>query len=162
MIFFGLDATKTQFLNLIFVKTKIDIEMKNLFLTLFSLVFITSCSLDDDKNPKYHYEILKVDSFVVPASFTMGETAVITVKYLKPTDCHFFDGFYYEKDLNKRIVAVQSRVLQEQSCPTLTGVIVEKTFNFKATSNGTYVFKFYKGKDANGADLFDEIEIPVI
>ena len=135
--------------------------MKKLILALFIVVFITSCSLDDDNNPKYHYEILKVDSFIVPAFFTLGETAEIKVKYIKPTECHYFDGFYYEKDLNKRIVAVQSRVLQEPSCLALNNIIVEKTFNFKATSNGTYIFKFYKGKDANGLNLFEEIEIPV-
>lgn len=136
--------------------------MKNLILALCALIFITSCSLGDDENISYHYEMLKIDSFVTPASFTIGETAAITIRYLQPTECHFFDGLYYEKDLNKRIIAVQTRVLQNISCPILNNTIVEKTFNFKATSNGTYIFKFYKGKDANGADLFENIEIPVI
>jgi hypothetical protein len=135
--------------------------MKNLIFALCTLIFITSCSLDDDNNPKYHYEILKVDSFIVPAFFTLGETSVITVKYLRPTECHFFDGFYYEKDLNKRIIAIQSRVLQEPTCLPLINTIVQRTFNFKATSNGTYIFKFYKGVDALGVDVFEEIEIPV-
>ena len=135
--------------------------MKKLFFALFTLVFITSCSINDDDNQKYHYEILKVDSFTVPASFTLGETSVITVRYLRPTECHFFDGFYYEKDLNKRIIAVQSRVLQEPTCLPLINEVVEKTFNFKATSNGSYIFKFYKGVDANNVDVFEEVEIPV-
>ncbi len=135
--------------------------MKKLILAIFTLVFITSCSVDDSNSPKYHYEILKVDSFIVPAFFTLGETSVITVKYKSPSTCHYFDGFYYERDLNKRLIAIQSRVLQGSTCLPLTDVVVEKTFNFKATSNGSYIFKFYKGVDANGADIFEDIEIPV-
>lgn len=135
--------------------------MKRIIFSLLAAFLITSCSINDEDNVKFHYEILQVDSFVVPTSFTLGETAVITVKYLKPTECHFFDGFYYEKDLNKRTVAVQARVMQEETCLPLINEVVEKSFNFKPTSNGTYIFKFYKGKDAQGENIFEEIEIPV-
>jgi hypothetical protein len=135
--------------------------MKKLFLAFFAFVLFSSCSLDEHNGPKFHYEILKVDSYVVPASFTLGESAPITVRYLKPTECHFFDGFYYEKDLNKRTIAVQTRVMQEETCLPLINEVVVKSFNFLPTSNGTYIFRFYKGVDANNIDVFEEVEIPV-
>jgi hypothetical protein len=38
----------------------------------------------------------------------------------------------------------------------------EVSFNFYVTNTGSYIFKFYKGEDANGQNIFEEVEIPVI
>ncbi|TRX23702.1 hypothetical protein [Flavobacterium franklandianum] len=131
---------------------------------LFFLIVITSflsCSLDDD-SPTYTYEILPVDSYVVPASFTLGQTYEIKLKYQKPTSCHIYQGIYYEKNLNTRTIAVQTAVQNNQVCTMEIPPISEVSFNFMVTNTGSYIFKFYKGKDTAGEDIFEDVEIPVV
>ena len=56
--------------------------MMKRILFLFSLVFLlNACSLEDD-SINYHYEILPVDSFELPETFTFGETYALKI-YLK-------------------------------------------------------------------------------
>ncbi len=133
--------------------------MKKLLSILILYVTLTACSLGND-TPNYHYEVLPVDSFTLPPSFKMGETYVIKVKYKRPSDCYFFDGFYYDKDLNTRTIGVQTRVL-DNNCPAKVSDPVEVTFKFYVINNGSYIFKFYKGEDANGTNIFETVEIPV-
>lgn len=127
------------------------------------ILFITtlSCSLDDTNSDNYTFSVLPVDSYVVPTSFTLGETYEIKLKYQKPTSCHLYQGIYYRKDLNTRTIAIQTAVKENQICTLELPPLSEVSFNFIVTSNGSYIFKFYKGKDTNGADLFEEVEIPV-
>jgi hypothetical protein len=136
--------------------------MKKFVLFLVAVAFLNACSVDDN-NPNYRLEVLPVESFTVPASFTLGETYPIRVRYRKPSDCYFFQTFYYERQLNTRTVGVVSRVVEGKDClPTpSTQAPVEVSFNFLVNSNGSYIFKFYKGEDANGEDIFEEVEIPV-
>ena len=47
------------------------------------------------------------------------------------------------------------------TCETLENELVENTFNFKVTSNGSYIFKFWQGEDEAGEDQYLTIEIPV-
>lgn len=133
--------------------------MKKIVLLFIAISIFNSCSPNGD-NPKYHYEILPIESYTVPQSFKLGQTYPIKMKFKKRTTCHDFQGFYYEKNLNIRTVAVQSVVFENSNCQIDT-TSVEVSFNFNVTSNGSYIFKFYKGKDVSGKDLFHEIEIPV-
>ena len=136
--------------------------MKKFILFLVAVFFLNACSIDDN-SPNYRLEVLPVESFTVPASFTLGETYSIKVKYRNPSGCHFFQTFYYEKQLNTRTVGVVSRVIEGKDClpaPSAQDPI-EVSFNFLVNSNGSYIFKFYKGKDASGEDIFEEVEIPV-
>ena len=82
----------------------------------------------------------------------------IPIAYDDPHD--FFDGFYYDKDLNTRTIGVQTRVL-DNNCPAKVSDPVEVTFKFYVINNGSYIFKFYKGEDANGTNIFETVEIPV-
>lgn len=133
--------------------------MKKLLSILIIFVTLTACSLGND-TPNYHYEVLPVDSFTVPTEFKIGETYVIKVKYKKPSDCFDFDGFFYEKKLNTRTIAVQAQVL-DNNCVAKDIAPIEVSFNFYVTSNGSYIFKFYKGEDVNGNNIFEDVEIPV-
>uniref|UniRef100_UPI00404B3423 hypothetical protein n=1 Tax=Flavobacterium sp. TaxID=239 RepID=UPI00404B3423 len=134
--------------------------MKKIIL-LLSIIFLTiSCSVDDNR-VDVHYEALPIESVDIPDSFTLGETHPITVRYFRPSTCHAFSGFYYEKDLNIRTIGVQTRVLEVSNCEELTDELVEEILYFYVSSNGSYVFKFWKGKDAQGEDMFLEIEVPV-
>lgn len=135
--------------------------MKKIVLFLIVITSFLSCSLDDD-SPTYTYEVLPVDSYVVPASFTLGQTYEIKLKYQKPTACHIYQGIYYEKNLNTRTIAIQTAVQNDQVCTTEIPPISEVSFNFTVSNTGSYIFKFYKGKDTAGKDIFEEVEIPVV
>ncbi|MFD1615925.1 hypothetical protein [Gelatiniphilus marinus] len=131
------------------------------FVALSLAVFLfASCSLDDDSQ-NYSFEILPIESVDIPDAFTLGETYPITVSYFKPSTCHAFKEFYYLKENNERTVAAINYVLEKNSCDTLTDELVEATFNFIVTSNGSYIFKFWQGEDTNGEDKYLIIEVPV-
>jgi hypothetical protein len=106
--------------------------------------------------------VLPIDSFVVPTSFTLGQTYSIKLKFQKPTSCHYYQGIYYDKNLNTRTIAVQTAAQKDQVCTQEIPPLSEVSFNFFVTSNGSYIFKFYKGEDAAGKDIFEEVEIPVV
>ncbi len=135
--------------------------MKKIVLFLIVITSFLSCSLDDD-NTSYTYDVLPIESYIVPASFTLGETYEIKLKYQKPTSCHIYQGIYYDKNLNTRTIAIQTAVQNNQVCTQQIPPLSEVSFNFMVNNTGSYIFKFYKGEDANGEDIFEEVEIPVV
>lgn len=135
--------------------------MKKIVLFLIVITSVLSCSLEDD-SPTYTYSVLPVDSYVVPASFTLGQSYEIKLKYQKPTACHIYQGIYYEKNLNTRTIAIQTAVQNNQVCTQEVPPISEVSFNFTVSNTGSYIFKFYKGKDTAGKDIFEDVEIPVV
>jgi hypothetical protein len=133
--------------------------------TAFFLILLgtlNSCTPDNSNLPNYKYEVLPVDSFTLPEKFTLGETYDIKMKYKRPTDCHSFQGFYYDKNLNVRTIGIQTAEIESYNCKKITTDPIEVSFKFYVTSNGSYIFKFYKGEDANGKNTFTEVEIPVV
>ena len=134
--------------------------MKKIVLLTLFLLTLAGCSIDDNQ-PNYSYEVLPIDSYTLPQSFTLGQTYVIKLKYKKPSDCHSFQGIYYDKNLNVRTIGIQTTVFESANCKPLTDEPTEVTFNFYVTNSGSYIFKFYKGEDANGQNIFEEVEIPV-
>lgn len=136
--------------------------MKKNLLFCLTLIFFSSCSLNND-NTGFSVEVLAVNSVDIPEAFELGETYPITISYLKPTSCHAFKEFYYLKENNERTVAPINYFFQNNNCENLEkDNLTESTFNFKVTSNGSYVFKFWQGKDTNGESQFLIIEVPVI
>jgi hypothetical protein len=132
-------------------------------LFLFSLVFLLNgCSLDDD-SINYHYEILPVDSYELPESFVFGQTYPIKIFYKLPTTCHAFEGFYYNSYLNTRTIGIQAIVVTKDNCEDINfnDPAIEATLDFSVVYDETYIFKFYKGKDENGEDIFEVVEVPV-
>ena len=136
--------------------------MKKLLALSLALILCGSCSIDNDNNSNYSFEILPVESVDMPDEFVLGETYPITVTYFKPSSCHAFKEFYYVKNLNERTVAPIVYVFENNNCETLENVLEEATFNFIVTSNGSYIFKFWQGEDTNGNDQYLTIEVPVI
>ena len=143
--------------------------MKKFALLLVLLTTLSACSLDNDERENYThsvlpitYSVLPIESYTVPESFKLGETYVIKLKYQRPTSCHIYQGIYYTKDLNKRTIAIQSAVKDNQVCSTEVPPVSEVSFNFMVTATGSYIFKFYKGKDANDKNLFEDVEIQVV
>lgn len=136
--------------------------MKKFALFILLITTLTGCTLDNDNRDSYTYEVLPVDSYTLPEKFTLGNTYEIKLKYTKPTECHYFQGIYYSKDLNIRTIAIQTAVNNNQVCTQSIPAQSEISFNFYVTNTGSYIFKFYKGKDAAGIELFEEVEIPVV
>lgn len=133
--------------------------MKKIASLLILLFLFNACSLDD--GPKYTFELSKIESVDIPTEFTLGETYPITVHYRVPTTCHYFNQLYYEKDLNIRTIGVESAVADRNDCTPTPDEIGDYTFNFYVTSNGSYHFKFYQGKDDNGVSMYLEYDVPV-
>lgn len=135
--------------------------MKKIALFIVLITSFLSCSIDNDQ-PTYTYSVLPVESYTVPTSFTLGQSYDIKLKYQKPTPCHIYQGIYYEKDLNTRTIGIQVAVENNQACAANVPPISEVSFNFTVTNTGSYIFKFYKGKDSAGKDTFENVEIPVV
>jgi hypothetical protein len=134
--------------------------MKKIASLLFLLLVLNSCIPEDGKS--YSFELLKIDSVEIPTEFTLGETYPITVHYTLPSSCHYFNTLYYDKNLNVRTIAVESAVEERDDCALTPNQTGEYTFNFQVTSSGgSYIFKFYQGKNENNESLFLEYEVPV-
>ncbi|MBJ6368209.1 hypothetical protein [Snuella sedimenti] len=134
--------------------------MKKFLVFCMTLVLFSACSIDDD-GTNYDLEVLPIESVDIPDEFALGETYPITITYLKPSTCHAFKEFYYLKDNNERTVAAINYVFEKDNCEVLENELVEATFNFVVTSNGSYIFKFWQGEDENNEDQYLIIEVPV-
>ncbi|WP_329806784.1 hypothetical protein [Flavobacterium facile] len=134
--------------------------MKKIVALIGIFLLSISCSVDDN-SPKLHYELLKIDSVELPTDFIINEENDIQINFIRPSNCYGFDGFYYEKNEFTRTVAVQGIVFDRDNCTPLSNPISSQTLHFTPTVSGTYTFKFWKGKDANNVDIFEEISIVV-
>lgn len=131
--------------------------MKKILSLLSLFLVLISCSTESD-GPKIHYELIPIQNVTMPDIFYIGEQNEILIEYKKPTTCHGFDGFYYEKNDMIRTVAVQNYVVEQDNCQNLTNEVKEETLKFNPNTIGTYTFKFWQGKDSNGNDIFLEIQ----
>jgi len=136
--------------------------MKNFFILFITLITFSSCDVEESE--QFYYVTLPVKSVDIPSQFVMGETYQIKITYHKPNSCHGFYGFIYEKNLNVRTIAIQTVVFKNnKDCTNYDETEnFEEILNFKPTNNGSYIFKFWQGKDSAGQDIFLEYEIPVI
>lgn len=132
--------------------------MKNLIFLLVTAALLSSCLQND--YPSYDYKYLTIDEAIAPASFTFGQKDTIKLKYTLPNSCHSFSDVYYEYKDNTRIVAIIALVDLENVC---TQVTIPKEYNLivTATQQEDYVFKFWKGTDSDGNNIYDEIVVPV-
>ncbi len=134
--------------------------MKKFFVFCLTALLFASCSIDD--GVPFTNVFLPVESVEIPDEFELGGTYPITVNYFRPTTCHAFQRFYYLSKNNERTVAPITYLFERSDCKTLQEELVEAKFNFTVISNGSYIFKFWQGEDADGEDQFLEIEVPVV
>lgn len=137
--------------------------MKKIYLLILIFTILFSCSNDDNAN-RFYYEVLKIGSYTVPTEFTSGETYSITVTYKRPTTCHYFNNLYYYREESIRKIGIESIVEERDNCTTIeNSPLIEYKFDFQVIQavGTSYTFKFYKGKDANGASIFEDVVIPV-
>ena len=140
--------------------------MKKLVALSIALFLFASCSLDsdgsNDDSLNFSFEILPIDSVDIPDKFSLGQTYPIKVSYFQPSTCHSFKEFYHLIENNERTIAVIDYVFDNGNCQTLTDELVDATIDFTATSNGSYIFKFWQGQTSDGEDEYLIIEVPVI
>ncbi|MCX7551381.1 hypothetical protein [Xanthomarina sp. F2636L] len=128
------------------------------FVAYYLLVsFIFSCSTSDDSAQDVYYEILPVESAIVPDQFHLGDTYEITLTYIRPSTCYAFNNIYFVQEANERTVAVVAYVVSgNNNCETLNEEM-ETSFNLKATQSGSYIFKFWQG-----GNNYMVVEVPVV
>ena len=133
--------------------------MKKTALLLLGLLVFYSC-LDTNDSVDFKYEFLSIDEAITPANFTFGKTDTIKVKYSLPNGCYAFDRIYYETKDTTRTVAITALVTLNDAC---TQAIIKEEYELiiRASQTEDYVFKFYKGKDNKGENIFEEVVIPV-
>ncbi len=140
--------------------------MKKIALLLLTAITLTSCSLEESNEPRFYYEVLPVESFEVPQSVVLGENYEIKMTYKKPSNCHVYEGCYYRTEGYTTTVGIQTYVLDNPDCQPIENMeLFESSFTFKVegfqNAIQPYIFKFYKGKDTSGNDIFEEVSIPV-
>ena len=133
--------------------------MKKIITLFLGLAILSSC-LNNNDDLNFKYELLPVDEYTVPASFIFGKTDTIKVKYSLNNGCYSFNSIYYEYKDTTRIVAVRAFVELDKNC---TEAIIQEEYKFivKANQKEDYLFKFWKGKDSNGENIFEEVVVPV-
>ncbi|MGB0879820.1 MAG: hypothetical protein ACPGTO_04575 [Polaribacter sp.] len=132
--------------------------MKKFSLLLCSLFLFYSCLNNPD--PDFTYEYLPIDEAITPVSFTFGQVDTIKLKYSLPDGCHSFDDLYYESQNTTRVVAITAFVVLGRDCAQET-IQEEYKFTIRATQQEDYLFKFWKGKDSQGNNIYEEVVIPV-
>lgn len=138
--------------------------MKKILVLLGMICLLVSCSMEEDR-VKFDIAFLPAVSVEVPEYMQPGQTYDFRIKYSRPTDCYYFDGFYYESDGDAHVVAVQALVIRDANCESLESLAPEEgTFQVTCSPlyNGdSYHFKFYTGENAQGVQEFMNVEIPV-
>ena len=133
--------------------------MKKIVLSFLMVFVLVSCSISDDAD-SFDLTTLPVKEAVVPSEFVFGETYQITITFDLPDGCHSFHSLFFQHDANERIVAANAIVTLEAAC-TLAIIEESHTFDLVALQEADYVFRFWKGVDTNGENIFEEIVVPV-
>lgn len=127
---------------------------------LFLLLGLSACNLEDD-GIKYHFVPLQITSVEVPESFTLNETYEISVTFVKPNNCVFFEGFdVRQADTTVRNVVVIGSEIDDQPCTQVVEEVTE-TFNFLVIYDQTYIFRFWTGEDENGEPEYLVVTVPI-
>jgi hypothetical protein len=131
--------------------------MKYLYL-LLAVGFLTiSCEPKYD-GPTETIETLPVSQVSIPVKYAKDSITEIQVQYIRPTVCHTFYDFYYERNgLNRTVAIIALKQNGGTDCPT-SQLSYTATLKFKPANLGTYHFKFWTSTDAQGVDQFIEYD----
>ncbi|WP_335966983.1 hypothetical protein [Galbibacter sp. PAP.153] len=139
--------------------------MKKIFaLTLSCLLLLgfSSCDISDDDTANFHYETLEITGADLPEYFEYGKMYNIEFTYLRPTDCHIYDGFEFNPtgETERTIFAIAA-VVERADCKDLTAIEGTDNFDFEVRYRDPYTFKFYVGEDEDGEKEYLTYEVPV-
>lgn len=131
-----------------------------IIVAIIAAMSLNSCEISDD-GLRVSYDVVAIDSVQMPATFSFGQTYEIPVFYNKPTDCHVFEGFNIIPQLNIRNISTVMARLDSGGCQD-GQFPEEQTLRFTAASNGSYIFRFFTGFDANNEETFLEYTVQVL
>ncbi len=134
--------------------------------TLLKSVFVLGLTLGlmscNDRNENgviQEISPVAIDSVkIVNDTMTVFDVQSITTYSKFHKGCEGFYGYDYDKDQMNRYVTAYKFKTNETCGDQVTGWA---QFNFRPESTGTYVFKFLKGQDASGNDIWLEKNIVV-
>lgn len=134
--------------------------IKKILATFFVAFTLVSCSLGSNNDNNLELKTLPIRDYVVPTEFEFGMSYTIKVEYDLPDGCHAFYDLYYKQEDASRIVAITALVDTQAAC---TEAIIAKEHEFVVNVAQTrdYTFKFWKGEDSNGNDIFENVIVPV-
>jgi hypothetical protein len=127
---------------------------KIIFISVISFLLF-SCVPEGES---YSLEILPVARVEMQTAFAKDSVTEIPVKYVRPSNCYFYEDFYYIKDNFTRTVAIYNSRLNKDNCQTFENDTIMVPLKFKPTTLGTYTFKFWKGVNTAGEDEFFQYE----
>jgi len=128
-------------------------------LLLFILLFV-SCDLDyNDENISFEkIEILSVDA---PTEAVVGTQYEILFEYGLSSSCEDFFNAEIESPSDEiKIITAYAEVENKDVCSEIYETGTE-SFIFEPNQIGSYIFKFWAGVDASGADEFVVHEITI-
>jgi hypothetical protein len=146
--------------HLLYIIMKIEMKFRVLMILAIAMVSLNSCDIEDDTNTIVNYQLLPVLEVEMPQQFVFGEVHTIPVIFEYTNTCENFAGFEVSSNLNERVVTIVASVTNG-NC----GDVIQRTqqdLRFLAASNGTYVFKFFTGLDADNEPTYLEYTIPVV
>lgn len=132
--------------------------MKKLISAIVVCFLLVSCAPEGES---YTIEILPVAKVEMQDAFAKDSVTNIPVKYIRPSNCHFYQDFYYERVGFSRIVAIYNARLNKDNCQSFENDTIVVPLKFKPTEIGTYTFKFFKGTNADGEDEYFEYDAVV-
>lgn len=138
------------------------VKMKKILVVLVLAFVAMSCS--DDDAQMFFFELVPTASVEnVPERFILNEADTLVVRFARPSRCHSFQGFEYEKEGNTRKIAVVTRVIEAggDQCGTTDEEARAIPFIFRPEATGTVVLRFFQGDDADGEPQFLDIEVPI-
>jgi len=127
--------------------------MKKIVSALILCLLFAACAPEGDE---YSLEVLPIAKVEMQTVFAKDSITEIPVKYLRPSNCYFYEDFYYERNEFTRVVAIYNSKLNKDNCQALVNDTIEVPLRFKPTQLGTYTFKFWKGTNVDGVDEFYE------
>ena len=114
--------------------------MKKIISALAIGFLFACCTLNDEDTSRM--ELLPVNTVVMPTAFAKDSITEIPVTYIRPTTCHLFYDFYYDKYAFNRTVAIYTVNFNQSGCQNDNVTIVDVPLKFKPSEIGTYHFKF--------------------
>jgi len=132
--------------------------MRTYIYILLSL-FITSCQLDLDS--ALTLEKTAIFDVEIPDQLLSNTEYTISFKYALVDGCHTFYNVEKEAiNTETLIITAFTQVQKDQSCTQMYSE-QDFSFTFKPSISQTYFLKFWKGQDANGNDIYEELEVVI-
>ena len=136
--------------------------MKKIVTILGILAALVSCSTDDA--PNFFFDFVAIESVAeIPEVFIVNQSDTIQVSYIRPTNCHGFDGFNIVKNDTEREITIITKVVEQDSgCPDLENDIRTAPLVFNPREAGEVTLHFFNGNDADGNPIFLTFNVPIL